>query len=85
MQPGSTGTRPSPARRRGGFSRRSAVLAATFLGAGLIVGGLAHVVTRDLVASWTGMGLNPFRPQPGAPGASDQPGPTPTISLAVTP
>lgn len=58
---------------------------AAFLGTGLIAGGLAHLVTRDLVASWTGMGLNPFRPQPGAPGASDQPQATPTISLAVTP
>jgi len=84
-RPGSSGTLPGPARRRGGLSRRSAILAAAFLGAGLVVGGLAHVVTRELVASWTGMGLNPFRPQPGAPGGSDQPGPTPTISLAVTP
>ncbi|MGH2626505.1 MAG: LCP family protein, partial [Anaerolineales bacterium] len=83
---GSAESRSGKADRRAVFSRRNAVLAAAFLGSGMIVGGLAHIVTRDLVASWTGMGLNPFRPQAGASGGSpDQPGPTPTISLAVTP
>jgi LCP family protein required for cell wall assembly len=68
------------------ISTRTAILAAAFLAAGLISGGVAHVVTRDLVASWTGLGLNPFRPQDqGPPGSTAGPGATPTLNLAVTP
>jgi LCP family protein required for cell wall assembly len=67
-------------------STRTAVLTALFLAAGVISGGVAHVVTRDLVASWTGLGLNPFRPQDQVPaGSTAGPGATPTLNLAVTP
>jgi len=63
-----------------------ALITVAFLAAGLISGGVAHVVTRDLVASWTGLGLNPFRPQDqGLPGSTAGPGATPTLNLAVTP
>jgi LCP family protein required for cell wall assembly len=55
--------------------------------AGLIVGALAHVMVRDFTASWTGAGLNPFRPSAGgqAGSISGTPAPTPTLDLSVTP
>jgi len=40
---------------------------------------VAHFVIRDLTASYTGIGLNPFRPQPGEQVGTPEPGATPTL------
>ncbi len=53
----------------------------------LLGGVLVHYVTRDLSATWTGVGLNPFQPgQRQTQLAPTEPGATPTlIPIEVTP
>ncbi len=53
----------------------------------LLAGVLTHYVTRDLSATWTGIGLNPFQPgRRETQIASTVPGTTPTlIPIEVTP
>ncbi len=55
----------------------------------LVVGVLIHAVVRDLTASWTGTGLNPFSPSGGSGSENEPPPPgvaTPTAPLPeVTP
>lgn len=57
------------------------ILGAAFVASLTIMGVLLHVVVRDLTASYTGVGLNPFRPQTAA--TSESPGETSSTPTAV--
>jgi len=62
------------------------ILAAAFAMAVLVLGLLVHLVARDLTRTWAGFALNPFQPNPVAPGSTLQPGETPqALPPAVTP
>jgi LCP family protein required for cell wall assembly len=63
------------------------ILGAAFVMSLVLVGIVLHLVARDMTASYTGVGLNPFKPQTAATAIpSDETLPTPTaVTLDIKP